>query len=378
MFMLQLEESLVSFALVPLFSRTSIRHKHGDSQHGVQLGFHHKDALHQRGRDLSGFRVGGRGRWAFRDAFHQAKRNIFDFGDAPIGKSVSNQIRVGCCIPIRDRIFILVALLWSVLFIWLSCVLFLLFYVYLALEVKKKRQVSLLVSSCPNGLVVRCPLSSLRNLELIPNQTLFPERQLAGFSMRRWLLLIFSSGRGQRWRTDFSHLGVATKFMTLTLSYRLLSCLEKRKHFQLECCPCDLTSSSSRPDLRLTLLQESIALFRRGRGLEQRRTSCGRLWGPAANRRTAGRPRPPRTPTLWSGRTTLWAPVRRTIQTWNSKGLSTPSWTLPPRPCRTAASTQTSRTDSVQHQRRHLPRHIAGHQLSVASSSRRTRVTRSS
>lgn len=59
---------------------------------------------------------------------------------------------------------------------------FLLFYVYLALEVKKKRQVSLLVSSCPNGLVVRCPLSSLRNLELIPNQTLFPERQLAGFS----------------------------------------------------------------------------------------------------------------------------------------------------------------------------------------------------
>lgn len=111
MFMLQLEESLVSFALVPLFSRTSIRHKHGDSQHGVQLGFHHKDALHQRGRDLSGFRVGGRGRWAFRDAFHQAKRNIFDFGDAPIGKSVSNQIRVGCCIPIRDRIFILVALL---------------------------------------------------------------------------------------------------------------------------------------------------------------------------------------------------------------------------------------------------------------------------
>lgn len=108
---LQLEESLVSFALVPLFSRTSIRHKHGDSQHGVQLGFHHKDALHQRGRDLSGFRVGGRGRWAFRDAFHQAKRNIFDFGDAPIGKSVSNQIRVGCCIPIRDRIFILVSLL---------------------------------------------------------------------------------------------------------------------------------------------------------------------------------------------------------------------------------------------------------------------------
>lgn len=73
--------------------------------------------------------------------------------------------------------------------------------------------------------------------------------------------------------------------------------------------------------------------FRCGSAPRRRRTSCGQRWNSTAGGQGATRPRPPTTPTGWSGRMTLWAPRWTTTATPSTPASSTPCWSCRPRTC---------------------------------------------